>query len=101
MSIVWVIIGFMVLMFAYVLYDKVSWYKAKKEEARQGAVLIAGIITDLRKSLSLPDTPTKYELDNAFKTIQILNAKSAYILGGIRLMEKVAEASQSEIITRQ
>lgn len=75
----------------WLIYDKISWYVAKFEEARHGTIVIAEHMKFLRECLVNSNTPDKKELEGIFREIQLNNARSAYILGGIKLLDKVSK----------
>lgn len=74
----------------WLIYDKVSWHLAKYDEAKNGVVVIAEHMRFLRECLLNSTTPEKKELEEIFQAIQLNNARAAYILGGIKLLEKVS-----------
>lgn len=82
---------FILAMFViWLIYDKVSWHLAKYDEAKNGVVVIAEHMRFLRECLLNSTTPEKKELEEIFQAIQLNNARAAYILGGIKLLEKVS-----------
>ena len=93
MNILWITLGVLGLVILYIAYDRICWYLAKLEESRRGVQIIAEHIADLRDSLASSNSSTKKELDDIFKSIQLENARIAYTIGGVKLLDKVANAT--------
>lgn len=93
-----VIFGFLIALgVLYAIYDKFIWYMAKREEAKRGAVTIAEHMELLRDLLSMSDSPERKALDDIYKSIQVENARMAYVIGGVKLLDKVSRAEPAQI----
>lgn len=97
MIFVWLGLGIAGIFLLVFIYDKITWYQAKFEEAKRGTVIIAEHMKLLRECLLYAPGPDKDELEEIFTSIQINNARSAYILGGIKLLEKVSNVRPTPV----
>ena len=91
MIFVYSILVFLGMWVIWLIYDKISRYVAKFEEARHGTIVIAEHMKFLRECLVNSNASDKKELEGIFQAIQLNNARSAYILGGIKLLDKVSK----------
>ena len=93
----WFLVGAGVTYATWFVCDKVSWYRAKYEEAKHGVVVIAEHTRMLREVLLNSNASNKKDLDDIFSSIQLENARIAWTLGGIKLVDKISRVKPTPI----
>ena len=96
----WIAIGVLAILgLLYFAYDRISWYLASYEAAKRSVIIIAEYMKTFRHQIA--DKPGKGKIDEMFQKIQVENAKVAYVLGGVKLLDKVSKVELPSSETKE
>lgn len=97
MGLLWFILIAAVVLSCYAAYDRFLWWRAKYDEAKDGVILIAKHMKLLRASINATDSANRKRLEGMFSSVQLADARIAYILGGARFLDEVSRVEASSL----